>query len=50
MAEKKRRGSGFDVEPYGEVIPEGTKFKKNKDGTLTRIPPKKKKKTTKTAK
>lgn len=43
MAEKKQ-GSGFDHAPIGTFYPKGTKLKKNKDGTVEIIPPKKKKK------
>lgn len=51
MADKKqknksagfeRRGSGFDAPTYGTLLPKGTTFKKNKDGTITPVKPKKK--------
>ena len=34
--------SGFESPAVGEVFPRGTKFKKNKDGTITPIVPKEK--------
>lgn len=42
MAEKKRKGSGFDGPTIGKTLPKGTALKKNKDGTVTPVYPKKK--------
>lgn len=42
MTNTKR--SGFDAPIYGTVLPKGTKFKKNPNGTITPIQPTKKKK------
>ena len=41
MAEQKKH-SGFEAPVYGTVIPKGTRWKKNPDGTSTPIYPKKK--------
>ena len=38
----KRKNSGFDAPTYGTMSPKGTKIKKNPDGTITLIEPKKK--------
>ena len=50
MADKEKH-SGFEAPVYGELVPEGTRYKKNPDGTVTPIYPKKNttKKTTGTA-
>lgn len=37
-----KKHSGFDAPVYGVRHPKGTKVKKNPDGTVTLIPPKKK--------
>lgn len=39
---KRERGSGFSSPEVGQVHPAGTKIRKNKDGTITLIEPKKK--------
>ena len=41
MATKTKR-SGFDVPTYGTRHPKGTQVKKNSDGTVTVVEPKKK--------
>lgn len=38
--------SGFEAPIYGTTLPEGMKLKRNADGTITRVPIKKKKKKT----
>lgn len=38
----EHKKSGFDAPVYGEVIPKGTTFKRNPNGTYTLVPPKKK--------
>lgn len=45
MAEKKSKKSGFDYPAIGTAFPKGTTFKKNKDGRLIPVYPKKKKET-----
>lgn len=40
---KAERHSGFDAPVYGNVHPTGSKIKKNADGTITIVEPKKKK-------
>lgn len=43
MATKKeRKRSGFDGYDSGQSLPKGTKLRKNKDGTVTPVYPKKK--------
>lgn len=37
------RGTGFAAPISGRTAPKGTKVKKNKDGTITLVEPKKKK-------
>ncbi len=39
---KELRGSGFDCPAIGTVHPKGTKIKRNPNGTITLILPKKK--------
>ena len=39
----KKNNSGFNVSTIGKIYPKGTKFKTNKDGTVTPVYPKKKK-------
>ena len=41
MSTKTPKHSGFEAPTIGHVLPDGTKFKKNPDGTLTPIYPKK---------
>lgn len=41
MAEKKKH-SGFEAPAIGTVVPEGTKWKRNPDGTMSPVYPKKK--------
>lgn len=41
MAEKKMH-SGFEAPTIGEVMPKGTRIKKNPDGTISYVLPKKK--------
>lgn len=41
---KNSKRSGFDAPTYGTLHPRGTKIKKNPDGTITLVEPKKKKK------
>ena len=41
MANKKK--SGLNVPTYGKAFPRGTKFKRNSDGTVRPVLPKKKK-------
>lgn len=36
----KKRNSGFDAPTIGKVVPKGTKWKKNPDGTVSPIYPK----------
>ena len=43
----KKRKSGFDSPVGIAVLPTGTTYKKNKDGTITPVFPKKKKETKK---
>ena len=40
----KKIRSGFDCPVYGEILPKGTTFKKNNDGTVTIVLPKEKSK------
>ena len=44
MADKKKRGTGFDAPVYGKVVPEGTKYEKLPNGKYRVIAPKNKKK------
>lgn len=43
MPTKKTKKSGFDGQTIGKVHPKGSKIKKNPDGTITVVEPKKKK-------
>lgn len=46
MATTNKKGkSGFDAPVGLAVLPKGTTYRKNKDGTITPVFPKKKKKT-----
>ena len=38
--------SGFEAPIYGTTLPKGMKLKKNADGTVSRVPVKKQKKST----
>ena len=40
MKENRPKHSGFEAPTYGVIVPEGTKWIKNPDGTLTPIYPK----------
>lgn len=45
MATKKQpKGTGFSYPISGEALPKGTTIKKNPDGTISFVPPKKDKK------
>lgn len=41
----KPKHSGFEAPLYGTLLPKGTKLKKNADGTVTPVYPKKSSKT-----
>ena len=38
--ENEKRGTGFACPTIGKMVPEGSTFKKNPDGTVTIVPPK----------
>lgn len=42
MAESKKSGTGFSAPTIGTKYPKGSKIKKNPDGTITVVTPKKK--------
>ena len=43
MSTKTKKGTAFGYEVQGKQYVKGTKFKKNKDGTISPVVPKKKK-------
>lgn len=42
MADKKKKGCGLDAPAIGTFHPKGTVIKKNANGTITLVDPKKK--------